>query len=170
MAARKGGPFVEDVTFDDARLVYKNFAGAKKKFNAEGDRNFHVVINPEQAKLLEELGWNIKWPKPKEIDGEEVYRDPSLKVKVSYSGRPPRIVLIGRNNRRTVINEDMCEMVDDVDIKKVDLIVHPYSWTNDEGVHGITAYLKTMFITVNQDELEARYADDPSDGQTPGAE
>lgn len=144
------------VTIEDARIAFRNFAGKEGQYNREGDRNFAVLLDKDIAELMLKDGWNVKYLRARE-EGDE--QQPYISVSVSYKGRPPRIVLI-TSRGRTPIGEDMVEVLDWVDIETVDLILNPYEW-NVGGRGGIKAYLKTMYLTVAEDELDRKYADVP---------
>ena len=58
----------------------------------------------------------------------------------------------------TPLNEEDVEILDWADISNVDLIVRPYEWAVS-GKTGVKAYLKSIFVTINEDELELKYAD-----------
>jgi len=144
---------IPTVKIEDARLVYRNFQGAEGPYNRAGDRNFSVVLDPEVAEKMLADGWNVKFSNPRE-EGDEPW--PYIQVSVSYKAKPPKIVMI-TSAGRTQIDESTVDALDFVDIKLVDLILNPYAWTiNDKS--GIKAYLKTMFITIEEDELERKYA------------
>lgn len=153
----------QTVTLENARIFYKNFAGREGQYNEEGQRNFGVALPDDVAEAMKLEGWNVKFLKPRD-DGDEP--QPWVPVTVSFKVRAPRVVLItNRYNRETkdfepvrvTLPEDMVEMVDYADIEKVDLILSPYSY-NFNGNSGIKAYLKSIFITIRQDELERKYA------------
>jgi hypothetical protein len=76
---------------------------------------------------------------------------------VNFKNRPPNVVLINHKGR-TTLPEDQIELLDWVDIKTVDLIINPYSWAVN-GKTGISAYLKSLFVTIEEDELDLKYAD-----------
>lgn len=142
------------VTVEDARLIFRNFAGREREFNSEGDRNFSVILEPGLAQQLKKDGWRVKQLKPRE-EGEE--GDYHLKVTVNYKkGRPPRCVLITSNNR-TELGSDEVMLFDTADIKKADLIIN--GWWSDMAGGGYGAFLKTLFVTINEDELELKYND-----------
>lgn len=144
------------VLLEDVRIIFRNFAGVKKKYNDEGKRNFTVILDEETGARLLRDGWNVKRLKAR---GEDELGDLSLKVTVSYNGRTkPRLVLItASKNRRNVLEEDMAELMDYADLEVVDLILRPYDWEFD-GKTGRSAYLKTIFGTLREDELEIKYS------------
>ena len=150
---------LENLMVEDARIIFRNFAGEEKQFNPAGERNFNLVIDNAIAPAMINDGWNIKYLKPRE-DGE----DPQaiLKVKVSYKRKPPTVVMISSRGR-TTLPEDMIDMLDYVDIAKVDLIVNP-SWYDFNGRQGYSAYLKSIYVTILEDDLEKKYADIPEVG------
>lgn len=147
-----------NVVMEGVRIVFRNFAGKESEFNREGDRNFAVLLDDEIANVMLQDGWNIKRLKPREDadegEGEQAY----LPVKVAFGkGRPPRVVQI-TSRGRTNLGEDEVEMLDWVDIRNVDLIVRPYHW-NVNGKTGISAYLQSLYVTIEEDELEQKYAE-----------
>lgn len=154
-----------NVTVEDARIIFKNFAGKPTLFNTEGGvRSFGLILPPELAAAMEADQWAVKYLKPRE-EGDEP--QPWVEVTVSYKLRPPRVVMITHRPNpatgemtpvRVALTEDVVEMVDYADIEKVDVIINPSVWGPISGRYGIKAYLQTMFITIRQDELEQKYA------------
>ncbi len=149
------------VQIDDARIIYRNFAGAPSKFNREGDRNFAVVIDDQDiAEALTEKGWNVKIKPPRE-EGDEPFM--FLPVKVKFNERGPRVYLqnsLGGRNRVT-LDEDTVGILDNVDITNVDLDIRPYDW-DVQGKTGRTAYLQSICVTQEVDRFLDRYAEQES--------
>lgn len=156
----------DTILFEDARILFRNFEGKEKKFNPPGQRNFCVLLPPNLAGTMEAEGWNVRFLKPRE---EGDLPQPYLQISVSYKLRPPKIVLISEANRsRTFLDEDSVHILDWADIKTIDFVINPSFWEVN-GKSGIKAYLKKMFVTLEEDELELKYADDnignPSDDE-----
>lgn len=148
---------IPDVTIEDARIAFRNFSGKEGQYNREGDRNFVVLLDdPKVVEAMIQDGWNIKYLKARE-EGE--IPQPYVQVSVSYKGRPPKIVMItGRG--RTDVPEELVSLFDFADIANVDLIFRPYQWAVS-GKTGVKAYLKAIYITIREDELELKYAEVP---------
>jgi hypothetical protein len=155
----------QNITLEDVNIVFRNFSGAEGQFNKAGDRNFGLLIGPDDAEAMTRDGWNIKYLKPRE-EGDEAQA--WLKIKVNFNGRPPRVVLISENGEghksKTSIDETMVSILDWAPIETVDLIINPYEWSVN-GNTGITAYLQSIFVTLAQDDLEKKYANVPETGQ-----
>lgn len=154
----------KSVLMENVKIIFRNFAGAKSKFNQEGDRNFCVLLTHEMAQELDDGGWNVKVLNPRDDAEEDELPQPYLPVSVNFRGRPPRVVMI-TSRGRTPLDENTVELLDLVDILQVDLIVNPYEWEVN-GRTGIKAYLKTLFVTIREDALELKYSDmqDASEG------
>ena len=134
---------------DDARIIYRNFAGRGDKYNREGDRNFAVVIPDEEtANELSNLGWNVKIKPPRE-DGDTPFM--FLPVKVKFNGRGPNVYLqTGRNKNR--LDEESIGLLDDIDIVCVNLDIRPYDW-DVNGKSGRTAYLQNIEVIQDVDRF-----------------
>lgn len=147
-----------NVVMEEVRIIFRNFAGKETEFNREGDRNFAVLIDDEIAKVMAEDDWNVKWLKPREDADEGETEQAYLPVSVNFKkGRPPRVVLI-TSRGRTNLDEDEVEMLDWVDITSVDMIIRPYHW-NVNNKTGVKAYLQSIYIKIEEDELEQKYAE-----------
>lgn len=149
------------VLMEGVRIVFRNFAGKEGQYNREGDRNFAVLLDDSTAEAMTVDGWNVKWLKPREDDEEET-QQAYLPVSLSFEkGRPPRVVMITSRGRTNLSGEDV-ELLDWADITNVDLIVRPYGW-EVSGKTGVKAYLQSIYVTIEEDELEQKYAE--LDGQ-----
>lgn len=145
------------VTIEDAKLIFKNFEGREGLYNAKGQRSVCVVLDPDTAARMAEDGWNIKATKVRE-DGDEP--ELYLPVQVSYKNYPPNIFQINSKGKRTRITEDMVETMDWISMKSVDIVVNGSDWTMPSGDSGRKAYLKTMFVILDEDDLERKYAEE----------
>lgn len=139
---------------EDADLIFKNFAGNEDKYNRAGDRNFGVILPADVAAQMEKDGWNVRYLQPREEDDTPT---PYVQVAVSFKNRPPRVVMI-TSTGRTPLTEDMVETLDYADIRMVDLIARGYDWEVN-GKSGTKAYLQSMFVTIEEDALEQKYAE-----------
>jgi hypothetical protein len=145
------------VTVRDARVIFRNFSGRPDTFNPQGGkRTFCVVLDDETALRLHNDGWNVKRTKGREgdEDGEVIDSVPYVQVTVGYKVKPPRVVMISQKGR-TELTEDSVSVLDSVDIVKCDLSFVPYNYDSKVTGSGISAYLKTMFATIELDEERA---------------
>lgn len=146
---------------DDARIIYRNFAGSASKFNREGDRNFSIVIpDQEMADALVNEGWNVKIKAPRE-DGDVPFM--TLPVKVKFNDRGPNVYL-QTGNRMNRLDEDSIACLDQIDIVSVDLDVRPYDWVLYEGTkdekRGRSAYLQSIKVVQDVDRFASRFAEE----------
>lgn len=140
---------------EDARIIYRNFAGLGSKYNREGDRNFAVIIPTQE--LADELikdGWPVKIKPPRDEDDSPFMY---LPVKVKFNGRgPAAYVKSGKSVQR--LNEDTISLLDEIDISSVDMDLRGYDWEVN-GKTGRSAYLQAINVIQNIDRFGARYAD-----------
>lgn len=143
-------------------IRFRNFSGKEGKFNAEGDRNFCLLLDPDCADEMIKEGWNIRFLNPRD-EGDEP--TPYIQVKVGFGGkgRPPKVVMISRKGQ-TQIGEEEVNILDWADIEFADIAINPYHYTVN-GKSGIKAYLKTMYVKIVEDEFEDQYYDIPDSAQ-----
>lgn len=138
---------------EDAQIIFRNFAGKEGQYNREGDRNFAVILPEDVAKRMLKDGWNVRYLEARE---EGDLPTPYISVAVNFANRPPRVVLI-TSTTRTQLDEASVEVLDWADIKIADLIARGYDW-NVNGKTGTKAYLQSLFVTIEEDALERKYA------------
>lgn len=143
---------------DDARIIWRNFAGVGDKYNREGDRHFTLLIdNEELADALVNdkneygVGWNVRVKPPRDEDEAPFI---TMKVKVKFTGRGPNVYL-KTGDAMIRLDEEGIECLDKIDIASVDLDIRPY----DDVVSGKpfrAAYLQSMCVT---QAIADRFAD-----------
>jgi len=138
------------------RVIFKNFRGEKGTYNSEGDRSFSLVFdNTVVGEEIGHMGWAVK-PLRNEEGEIETYH---LPVKVNYGGRmPPRIYKVSVSGAGQVLLEERTiSMLDYLPIEYVDVILHPYEW-EVRGESGVKAYCGTMYVVIEENELDLKWA------------
>lgn len=157
---------------NDARIIWPNFSGAGDRFNREGDRNFHIVIQDQEIcdALLNDKSkygdsWNVKIKPPRE-EGDTPFMH--MAVKVKFNGRGPNVYLVS-GNKQVPLNEDTISMLDDIDIISADMDIRPYDGEMPNGSTFRSAYLSAMRVYQRVDRFAADndYGRDDEDEHLP---
>lgn len=144
------------ISIKSAKICFKNFSGKEGKFNPAGRRNFCVLLEADLSSKLKRDGWNVRYLEPRdEGDEPQAY----MQVAVAFNNFPPRIVMITAGGK-SVLSEDDVNILDWADIDNVDLILRPYNWELS-GKSGVKAYVKSMYVTLSEDEFESKYYNVP---------
>lgn len=141
------------LTVRGAKIIFRNFSGKPKEYNPEGRRTFSVVIDDEALALrLTADGWNVKLRKPLNDDDPPSWH---LPVAVFFGKFPPKIIL-KTSAGNVLLDESNIGQLDLAEIVNVDLTIRPRAY-DTAGRKGIKAYLKTLAVTVIEDEIEKEY-------------
>lgn len=154
-----------NISVENARIGFRNFSGKEGKYNPAGNRNFCVFLTKETADALEDDGWNIRWLEPRD-DQEE--KQGYLQVAVRFDDtdikKNPKILMMSKRGK-TIVDQESVSILDWAEIESIDLVIRPYNWTTQPGTKneksGVKAYLKSMYITIVEDEFESKYYDVP---------
>lgn len=164
----------QPICMEGAELVFKNFAGKTKtvrgmtvntpRRDGTPDRNFGVVINDmDLAQRLINEGWNVKQFHNDDPDVEPEYW---LPVKLTFRTQDhnpsnTKVMMINPDGSAVRLFADTVSTLDRVRVGRANIIIAPFEWSNPRGESGITAYTRTLYCFVEDDDPWAKDFETP---------
>lgn len=143
-----------NVTIEGARIIFRDFSGEKNKYN--NDKTFGVVLEPDLAERLKADGWPVRFLEPRNEDESGLY---FMNVKVAFGKIPPQIVMISGGTKKE-LTEETVNILDWANFANVDLKISPFNY-DVNGHQGVKPYLRCLWVTLAEDDLEAKYRNIP---------
>lgn len=156
-----------ELVIEGATLKYKNFKGEGSKYNAEGRRNFVLVLTEDVANELYEAGWRVKkngydakldrrrtGDMHDDLDEAE-YR---LTVNVNMDSKNPPKAFKKTTKALIPLDEETIGSLDYSDFDDVYLEINGYDGNQTGQLAG---YLKTIVATVANDRFNELFGDMP---------
>lgn len=147
------------VKADGTETHPRNFRGIKyPPYNTSGERNFTVIVDPEQVDIeaLRQKGWNIKQGKKRDDDPDYI-PNYYLRVKVKYHDTNsslarlnPRVLKVCGGGELLMDEANIGDLDNDEIVKASMTITGRFSDT--PTYKGISAYLKKMVVRVSDDD------------------
>lgn len=147
---------MNNLVVENATIMFRNFSGKEGRYNDAGQRNFCLMIPDDVVERVKADGWNVRTLRPKDPDDPPAYY---IQVAVKFEYLPPKILMISSGGK-SQISESNVDILDWAEIKTCDVIVRPREWTMN-GRQGVKAYLKSLYVTIEEDEFESKYANTP---------
>lgn len=151
---------IEKVTLENVGILggtFRNFSGNPDRYNPDGGKRYFNIEIPD-AELADTMlndGWNVKTRQP---DDEYENELRFMKINVKYNDYPPKIYRVSNITGRRVLLDDLT--VGELDHSKIlsaDLTISPFTNWGDGDM--ASAYVTTMYVTVDDDPLAAKYED-----------
>lgn len=144
---------------DDARIMFRNFAGAEGRYNQKGRRNFCLQLDDESSKLLEDDGFNVKVLEPRDEDGTPIHY---IKVNVNMDSVRPPIIQYKNNHGIMDLDENTIIKLDDASFRELHIEFNAYRRTDEATrITTTTAYVSKILAVIEEDEFESRFYDTP---------
>lgn len=141
---------------EGVRILFRNFSGEEGQYNRKGDRNFAIALPEDEAVKMLDEGWNVKRLKPRE---DEELGTAYVSVAINFDRRPPVITLVTKRMGDDIqihMPEDQLDALDWIDIAYADVTLNPFQWEVN-GNTGVKAYLKSLVVIQEIDEILAKY-------------
>lgn len=135
----------------EVKILWANFAGAKKRFNEEGKRNFNIIVPRDMVEEFIDFGFNIKRFEETENNPDPDYY---MKVNVNFkSNFPPKVVMVTSKSKVLLNENTIGAALDGAIIEYGDIVIAGSLY---EG--HVSAYLQKGAFYLSEDDWDKEYA------------
>ena len=150
---------IERVRFDDADIIFKHFGGEKDNFHTEGQRDFCIKIDEEEAHYVMDKGLNVKPLTSRDPDEPPMFY---VKVKLKYGVRDDGtewgpIINVYTDKVKRVFKEKDVTKLDRARILDADVVTHIYRRQNN-GKPTATLTLDILHAVIKERTYDDPYA------------